>query len=303
LLRFASSDAAVDQHASDPRSLVDCATLIRVPQLISLMFHAEQPIMQLDEWHRFLQHPSAQRLTDVHIVEQPALCGTDSLSLLSRLPLLHSLRLRLPAAASTSYFEPLANSPSLTELALWGPDGALHPPPFLEPLARCTGLQVLELHDVLLRIGELSAMLILLARLGGQLKELELEDMQTLSMNDASNVVLFEPSNGLGLELVFAAPHLQHLYWLRLDCDEVGSLEFVPCLPSLRDLDLLVRRLPSTAEVLLLLVRLPALSCTVALRCSVGQSKWHQENEARLPQLRALAQQCTRLTVSVPPAH
>jgi hypothetical protein len=74
--------------------LASCATLLRIPHLVSVIFQRSfHPLMQLDEWHKFLQHPSAQRLKDVHFWIQPALCDAASLSLLSQLPLLCALTL------------------------------------------------------------------------------------------------------------------------------------------------------------------------------------------------------------------
>jgi hypothetical protein len=121
LLRFAPSYANIQEHASDPSSLASCATLLRVHQLVSLTFYASQPIMKLNEWHMFLQQPSVQRLTHVSFRRQPALCDDGSMSLLSQLPLLRTLSLPLPRAATASFLEPLVNCPSLSDVCLCGP--------------------------------------------------------------------------------------------------------------------------------------------------------------------------------------
>jgi hypothetical protein len=150
-----------------------------------------------------------------------------------------------------------------------------------------------------LRAGELSTTLILLARSGGQLTVLELVNMRAPSMGDAGNVIWSEPSDALGLELAFAAPHLQHLHTLTL-C-EVGSLEYVPSFPSLRQLHLWLSLFPSATKLALLLSRLPnLLCCIIQPHFSQGRPEWQVQNESTLPQLRVLAQQCPRLTIKEP---
>jgi hypothetical protein len=233
LLRFESSIAFVDQHANDPSSLVSCATLLRVPRLIALNFErSSQPLMQQSEWHSFLQHPSARRLERLNLWLQPTLCDAAGLSLLSQLPLLNALLLRLPAAAPALHLAPLANCPCLTDVRLCGPMEAFPAP--LEPLAGCIRLRSLTLHGLALRVGQLSALFMRLAQAGSQLRELRLFHLRMLPMNDSVLDVAPEPADStLDLELTLAASSLTHLRKLVL-CSTSSALDCVLCLPSLR---------------------------------------------------------------------
>jgi hypothetical protein len=159
LQRFTSSHVFVGLSEDDSPGAagpVSCATLSSIPQIAVMEFYpAPRPSMHLDEWHAFLQHPSAQRLEAVNVREQPALCDATSLSLLSQLPLLDALLLHLPAAASAAHLKPLANCPALTDVSLCGPMEALPAP--LAPLAGCICLRSLTLHGLTLRVGDLSS--------------------------------------------------------------------------------------------------------------------------------------------------
>jgi hypothetical protein len=206
-----------------------------------------------------------------------------------------------------SYFEPLADAPSLTTLILWGPEDSLTYSLSLAPLARCTRLRRLIFDSLALHVGELSGMFMQLARAGGQLQVLQLANLWSRSMDDAGKFASWR-SDALGLELVFASPYLQHLHTLTLCGHEVGSLEYVPCLPSLRQLHLWLSLLPSAPKLALLLSRLPHLHCTIQPHSSEGRPEWRvqQQNEAMLPQLIRLAQQCSRLVLgefSAPPVE
>jgi hypothetical protein len=293
LLRFASSIAYVDQHASDPSSLASCATLLRVPQLVALQFQtASQSLMQQSEWHAFLQHPNAQRLEDVSLWLQPALCDAASVTLLSQLPLLNTLSLQLPAVVSAAHLLPLVNCPSLAVIDVLGPtDGSSMLPAPLEPLTRCTRLRKLTLQQLNLRAGQLSELLIQLAQAGGQLQQLRLINLCMLPMDDSvvAAAAAAEPAEDmLNFELILAAPFLLHLSKLAVCATAVG-LDCVPCIPSLRQLQLELRLLPSVTKLELLLRRLPNVRCAIDV---------FQPREAvKLLQLNQLAQQCTRFSV------
>jgi hypothetical protein len=298
LLRFALSFVSVDQHASDPSSLVDCATLIRVPQLVSLIFQGSpQPLMQRNEWHMFLQHPSARRLQDAHISEQSNLCDAVSVSLLSQLPLLRLLSLHLPAMTSASHLAPLVNCPSLTEVNLFGPrDGSATIPAPLEPLGRCTRLRCLGLHKLTLRVGQLSELLMQLAQAGVRLQVLRLVNLRMLPMHDSVVDAAVEPAaDAFSLELVLAASSLTHLRELVL-CGILSALDCVVCLPSLRMLILMLSLLPSAMKLEFLLRRLPELHCVIHHGFPVDPAM-QQQNEAMLPQLTQLAEQYTHLVL------
>jgi hypothetical protein len=190
--------------------VVNCATLLRVPDIVALKFQDYFPIMALEEWHMFMQHPNAKRLTRVDLHHQRALCDATSVSLLSQLPLLRTLLLAIPAAPSASHFEPLADHLSLTYLALWGSPDAFDFPATvtLTPLACCTRLRILSLRELFLRLGALGDMLLRFAEAGGQLQELELADLHLIPMH--GSVMTDElADDALNLELSFAAPYLQ----------------------------------------------------------------------------------------------
>jgi hypothetical protein len=298
LLRFAPSSAYVDEHASDSRSLVSCATLLRVPQLFSVIFQRSfHPLMQLDEWHAFLQHPSAQRLKDVHFWIQPSLCDTASLSLLSQLPLLHSLTLSLPAAASAGLV-PLVNAPSLTDIDVLGPMGTSTLAAPLEPLAQCTRLRKLGLQHLTLRAGQLSELLIQLAQAGGRLQLLRLVNLRMLPMKDSvvDAVAATESADMLDSELIVAASSLTHLRTLWFY--GISSVNCMLCLPSLRMLELSLELLPPATKLELLLRRLPHLRCVIRYRPDRHPGyQVYQHNATILPQLIQLMQQCPRFTI------
>jgi hypothetical protein len=299
LLRFAPSAVVIDLSASESNSVpVSCATLSRVPQLVSLEFLFPQPLMQmqLDEWRTFLQHPNAQRLTFVDICQQQALCDATSVSLLNQLPLLRKLQLCVPVEPSLSYFEPLANAPSLTELILWGSDVAMPEPVSLMPLARCTRLRSLSLHEVSLLFGELSGMLMQFAQAGGQLQELELADLRMFPMTDSVSLAQAEvQGDAMTLELSLAASSLTQLHTLNLSTTAI-SLDCVVWFPSLRWLELLLQVLPSASRLELLLRRLPQLRCIVQPRWS-PHSADRMQNETKRLQLLSLAKHFSRLVI------
>jgi hypothetical protein len=298
LLRFALSFVSVDQHASDPHSLVDCTTLSSVPQLASLVFQGSpQPLMQRNEWCMFLQHPSARRLQDVHIGEHSNLCDSVNVSLLSQLPLLRMLSLHLPAMTSASHLTPLANCPSLTEVNLFGPrDGSATIPAQLKPLGRCTRLRILGLHHLTLRVGQLSDLLIQLAQAGGQLQQLRLKNLSMLPMDDSVLDVARESADdAVSLELLVASRYLSHLRELTLS-GAFSALDCVLCLPSLRMLILMPPLLPSALKLEFLLRRLPELHCIIHYGFSVDPAMQPQ-NEAMLPQLTQLAEQYPHLVL------
>jgi hypothetical protein len=300
LLRFAPSAASIlrDWSESTPDP-VSCAMLSRVPQIVALVFEPHpHPLMSLDEWHLFLQHPNAQRLTDVHIIEQPALCGTDSLLLLSRLPLLRTLCLSIPATPSTSHFEPLANALSLTFMSLWGPDDTFGQPVSLAPLAQCTRLRTLQLNHLSLYLGHLSETLMQLARTGGQLQELWFNGVRIFPMSDSAPVdEAHEADEAVSLELSLATPSLPHLHTLTIMSAGSMPLEYLPSLPSLRMLNLTLELLPSAPKLDLLLRRLPHLRCTVHPFRSSSIAGWQQHTDLMLPQLQQLAQRCPRFVI------
>jgi hypothetical protein len=297
LLRFAPSSACVCEMESS-ETAVSCATLIRVPKLVEMnFFRTRQPLMQLDEWHLFLQHPNAQRLTRVDVAEQPALCGTDSLSLLSRLPLLRTLYLFVPVTPSASHFEPLVNAPSLTSLTLWGSDDTIGQP-VLGPLARCTRLRILQLSHLSLSLGHLSETLSQLAQAGGQLQKMWFNGVRTFPMNDSTPVdEANEADEAVSLELSLAASSLLHLHTLAIISAGPMPLEYLPSLPSLRMLDLTLELLPSAPKLELLLRRLPHLHCTVHPFRFSSIAGWQQHTDAMLPQLQQLAQRCPRFVI------
>jgi hypothetical protein len=305
LLRFAPSAALIDLSESESDSiLASCETLLSVPRLISLQFLIEQPLMQLDEWRLFLQHPNAKRLTYVDIDMQLDLCDGASVSLLSQLPLLNTLYLAIPLVQSPSYFEPLANAPSLTELDLWAPADFNPQLVSLEPLARCTRLRLLSLNELSLHVGQLSELLMELARAGGQLEELQLTNLLLLPMDDVAHFAAPDPREALSFELIFAASSLSHLRTLEvIDCEMV--LDFLPCIPSLRVLNLKLTLLPSAATLALLLRRLPDLRINIkslAILDPPLAPDWQEHNEDTLPQLQQLAQQYSRLVIQEAPA-
>jgi hypothetical protein len=162
-----------------------------------------QPIMRLEEWHTFLQHPNAQRLEGVNLIEQPALCDAVAAPQLSELPLLLNVLLLPLLPAPVSYLEPLVDCPSLTVLGFRGAiDSIALLPVSLEPLTRCTRLRSLTLEQLNLRAGQLSELLIQLAQTGGQLRELRLFHLRMLPMNDSVLDVAPEPADStLDLEL------------------------------------------------------------------------------------------------------
>jgi hypothetical protein len=296
LLRFAPSAAVIDLGRSkSDLTMVSCATLLRVPSLVELIFCSLPLLMQLDEWQVFLLHPSAQRLTYVDIDMQSDLCDGASVSLLSQLPLLHTLWLAIPAAAPASYFEPLANAPSLTQLHLCEPADFNPQLVSLDPLARCTRLRRLRLKGMTLHLGQLSELLLQLARAGGRLEELHLTNLRLLLMNDVAHFAQPDPREALTLELSFAASSLSHLHTLSAIGSEM-ALDCVPCIPSLRVLNLELTLLLSAATLALLLRRLPDL-CIHIQPPTVDPSHWQENNEDTLFQFHELAQQCTRLVI------
>jgi hypothetical protein len=153
-LYFSHLSPGWNQRRVEASDQVSCATLLRVPDIVALKFQDYFPTMKLEEWHMFLRQPSAQRLTHVSLCRQSAFCEDGSMSLLSQLPLLRTLHLRVPAEPSASYLEPLADPPSLTELILWEPDDPMPQPVPLVQLARCTHLRSLNLHELPLRLGD-----------------------------------------------------------------------------------------------------------------------------------------------------
>jgi hypothetical protein len=300
LLRFAPSSANVREHESDPSSLVSCATLLRVHQLVSLEFeHSPQPFMLLEDWRTFLQHSNAQRLRDVDINRQPGLCDATSVSLLGQLPYLSSLRLHLPAAATASFLAPLVNCPTLTDVSLCRPmDGSASLPAPLEPLAQCTRLRQLGLEGVTLRVGQLSALLMQLAQAGGRLHSLRLAYLRVIPMHGSIVPAAVEPAGDtLGLELILASPYLPHLHTLMLSGGAI-STDCVTCYPHLRLLVLTHTFFPSAMKLELLFHVLPLGCILIPFRpVHAVQHPVKQQNEAMLPQLLLLAQKCPRLVI------
>jgi hypothetical protein len=277
---------------------VNCATLLRVPDMVALNFLDRYPIMQLDEWQQFLQHPSAQRLTGVDLRHQRALCDATSAPLLSQLPLLRILHLFVPDAPSASYFEPLAHIPSLTKLWLWGLTAVISQPPPLVTLAQCTRLQFLVLNDLTLRVGQLSELLIQLARAGGRLEELQLRRPRMLPMDGAAALARDAAREALSLELGLALPSLQYLHTLVIT--DVGSvaLTYAPSLPSLRLLVIGAYVLPFANTLALLLLRLPSLHCAIDLAARVDVDiNWKRDADVKA-HIRQLMQQCPRAQLS-----
>jgi hypothetical protein len=295
LLRFAPRVAYVGTSAMNPSAAaVSRATLLRVPHLVALNFdRTSHPLVQLNEWHSFLQHPSTQRLEGVNISAQPALCDATSLTLLGQLPLLTALRLFVPAAASASHLAPLVRCPALTDIGLFGPmdDSATIPTP-LEPLRRCTRLHTLTLSYLHMRVGQLSTLLIQLAQAGGRLQVLRLVYMRMLPMDGSMIDAAAAPAcDALDFDLVLAAPYLPHLRDLVLH-GASSALDCMLGLPSLRMLELSLDLLPSAIKLELLLHCLPHLRCT--FRYSPVD---HPQNAAMLPQVIQLAQQHPRLLI------
>jgi hypothetical protein len=295
LLRFAPSGAFIepDESESDETesessaSAVSCATLLRVPQMVSLEFFTGRRIMQLDEWRLFLHQPSAQRLTRVDIGLQPSLCDATSVSLLSQLPLLRTLGL-CASVLCTSDHKSLVNAPSLTEFVFWGSESSRQPVP-LEPLVQYTRLRSLSLREVPLRLGELSGMLRQFAQAGGQLQELLLSNLQMFPMTDSVvQSASAQPLETVSLELSLAAPSLMHLHTLTLISNST-ALDCVPWLPSLRLLNLSFRYFPSASSIELLLRRLPHLRCVFKAPSALNSSEW-QYAQSHLFDLLALAQ-------------
>jgi hypothetical protein len=150
---------------------------------------------------------------------------------------------------------------------------------------------------LLLRIGQLSELLMQLAQAGGRLEELRLINLRMLPMHGSiADAVAKQPCDALGCELVLAAPALAHLRELDIFISAI-SLDFVPCLPSLSVLDLGLRALPPVTKLELLLSRQPELHCGIELLSGPVRPEWRQQNQTVLPQLKQLAQQCTRLSV------
>jgi hypothetical protein len=244
----------------------------------------------------FLLHPSAQRLEDVIINHQPALCDAASVTLLSQLPLLCMLNLHLPVEATASFLAPLVNCPALTDVRLCGPmDSDATIPAPLEPLARCTGLRTLALVELNLRAGQLSDLLMQLARAGGKLQLLRLADLRMLPMHDSVVASAAESADdAVGLELLLAAHSLLHLRELWLGGTS-SALDCVLSLPSLRSLHLRLELYPSAVKLELLLRRLPHLRCT--FRYNPAAPPVSEQNAARLPQLLQLAPQHPRFFI------
>jgi hypothetical protein len=295
LLRFASSFAIVDHQASDPNSVMSCETLLRVPRMVSLQFGSSpSSVMRLGEWHTFLQHPHAQGLTDVDLPD----CDVIGMSLLSKLPLLDSISLDVPVAASSSYLAPLVNFSSLHTVNLCGSvkDAGARLPAPLDPLAQCIHLHTLLLQHLTLRVGQLSDLFTGLAHAGGRLQDLLLANLHMLPMNGSFADAAAEPtSDALGFELILAAPSLMHLCELTLSGNAV-ELDCVPCIPSLRTLLLVPPLFPSAMKLELLLRRLPHLRCTIRPDFTAPPAS-QQHNAAMLPLLTQLAQRCSQLTI------
>jgi hypothetical protein len=224
-------------------------------------------------------------------------------ALLSQLPLLRRFNLAIPAAASASYLESLVDFPSLTDVGLWASMSTfslrapVSPPAPVDPLARCTRLHRLGLHNLTLRVGQLSDLLIQLAQAGGQLQELSLIDLRTLLMDDSAALVPDAAREELSVELGLAAPFLSRVHTLKILDSGPVSLDYVPSLHSLQMLLVWVPVLPFASTLALLLRHLPQLRCTVHLLRFPGHPEWQVQNQDRLPQFDQLAQQCSRLVI------
>jgi hypothetical protein len=119
-----------------------------------------------------------------------------------------------------------------------------------------------------------------------------------LPMKDSVVDAAAEPADdAFGLELILAAPSLKHLR--DLWCYGIPNvLDCVLCLPSLRMLELFLDLLPSALKLEFLLCRLPHLRCVI--RCRPATHPVDPQYTAMLPQLKQLAQQCSRLTIQEP---
>jgi hypothetical protein len=91
-------------------------------------------------------------------------------------------------------------------------------------------------------------------------------------------------------------PFLPHLCKLSISGSTI-ALDCIPCLSSLRTLELELQLLPSAASVALLLHRLPQLHCILEIMQSAQTAVQRGQNGITSAQLRQLAQQCTRLVI------
>jgi hypothetical protein len=125
------------------------------------------------------------------------------------------------------------------------------------------------------------------------LQELRLNNLRMLPLR---NYDLPNSSELIDLELAFAPPSLAHLHSLIFSSHEVGSLHYLPSLPSLRQLHLFLSLLPSATKLELLL----RLCCLIQPYSSEGRPEWQVQNEAMLPHLDDLARRCPRLVLQDP---
>jgi hypothetical protein len=163
---------------------------------------------------------------------------------------------------------------------------------------------LLSLNELSLHLGQLSELLMQLARSGGRLEELQLTNLLLLPMDDVAHIAAPDPREALSLELNFAASSLSHLHTLEvIDCEM--ALDFLPCIPSVRVLNLKLTLLPSAATLALLLRRLPDLRIHIqspAILDPPLAPEWQEHNEDTWPQLQQLAQQYSRLVIQEAPA-
>lgn len=275
LLRLLPTRATV--HADESCKLL--AALSGLPKLSAIWFVTALPAAQLTQWHRFLGQPPAQRLLDVDAEElQPA--DPKSVALLSRLPLLRSLKLSVADGHSGDLLQPLAKAPSLTELSVASVTTAVVPPVFttLLPLTLCTRLQALHLKRVLLQPGELCTLLERLAANGAMLRHLGIESL-------AFNIENIELQ--LAVELSCAARFLPQLQSLDLHGQVSALYAAVPHLPSLQLLVISAAGPSPPAHALEMLLQARP---TLRMRIVTGDEEPSEE-------LTALAERLPRLLV------
>jgi hypothetical protein len=239
--------------------------LFQTTHLTSVHFDANWSALSRTEWHRFLQHHQARKLTDI-VSEQPTLSLLDSLPLLCDLPQLSSLSTSLPSNVESSSLSPLVRASCLTRLSLRC-DASMTTPLSLAWLGCCVRLRHFQLKFSLLFANELPTSCAQLLRRGGCLETLDLSWIR----------VLPKQASSMADEIVAMLPYLPHITVLKLAVDHVPALTQLSSLPSLIQLHLKPIHLPTTQDVCTALQRAPHLHIHIVGPLSIMQStRWQK---------------------------